>query len=288
MKNELPTAILAGLTLLALACTGPKDETSETAEPNLITFSRIDKAWDLSKGANTTVAILDWQFDLRGEEATKYLNPISLVPGEEIGELKPWHGEWMAEIVHRIAPEAKIIPIKARGLQTEDYQDYLIEGIRLAADQGAVAVTNSMGPVNISEALDSAIEYAEQRGTVFVDVHPEHFVEEDKKRRPCTTDECNDKIIHSGVVSVPDHPASPESNRDIYVWPYDLDAKYEDGWGYSNGPPNVAGVIALMRSANPDLTPGDVRRIIVDTAFTRDGFEVLDAEAAVRAALEER
>ncbi len=48
----------------------------------------------------------------------------------------------------------------------------------------------------------------------------------------------------------------------------------------------IAGVIALMKSVNPNLTPQDVRRIIVDTAFMREGFRVLDAEAAVRAALE--
>jgi hypothetical protein len=143
-----------------------------------------------------------------------------------------------------------------------------------------------MGPLKHSELLHAAVDYAEQRGTIFVDVHPEYLVGDDLETRLCDPGECNAKIIHAGIVSVPDHPTSPEPSRDIYVWPYDLDAKYEDGWGYSNGPPVIAGVIALMKSVNPNLTPQDVRRIIVDTAFMREGFRVLDAEAAVRAALE--
>jgi len=286
--GRISTSILVTVVIFAVGCSGSKKDTAETSEPNLITFSRIDRAWELSSGMGTKVAILDWQFDLRGKEAKKYINPTSMVPGEEIGNLKPWHGEWMAEIVHLIAPDAKIIPIKARGLRSAGYEEYLIRGIRFAADEGAVAVTSSMGPLEHSESLMSAIDYAEERGTIFVNVHPEYLVGEDHKRRLCDTGECNAKIVHTGVVSVPDHPTDPEPNRDIYVWPYDLDAKYEDGWGYSNGPPTVAGVIALMRSANPNLTPQDVRRIIVDTAFTWEGFKVLDAEAAVRVALEDK
>jgi hypothetical protein len=233
------------------------------------------------------VAILDWQFDLRGKAAEKYVDPVSMVPGEAIGKLKPWHGEWMAEIVHRIAPDARIIPIKARGLESDDYQDYVTRGIRYAADKGAVAVTSSMGPLEHTEELVSAVEYAESRGTVFINVHPEYIPDDDGNPRLCRLGECNEKIIHTGVVSVPDHPTEPESNRDVYVWPYDLVPKYEDGWGYSNGPPIVAGVIALMRGAYPGLTPADARRAIRETAVDRDGFSVLDAEAAVRAVASE-
>lgn len=163
---------------------GFQKEKSNIAEPNYITFSRIDKAWEYTKGEETRVAVLDWLFDTSPEALKKYENPTSLVPGEPIGSGEPWHGEWMAEIVHRIAPDAKIIPIRARpSKKTEDnaktnrqaYEKYLIEGIRFAADQGAVAVTNSMGPVKHSKELRAAIDYAEGKGTVFINVHPNTF-----------------------------------------------------------------------------------------------------------------
>ena len=261
------------------------------AEPNFITFSNIDKAWKYSQGKNTKVAVLDWLFDMSPKASDKYINPTSMVPDKPVGSKNPWHGEWMAEIVHQVAPGAKIIPIRARphkgGLDEDgrqEYEKYLIKGIRFAADQGAVAVTNSMGPVTHCKELEDAINYAEQKGTVFIDVHQERIVKGTQTREP--NNRCDHRIIHTGLVSVPKYPTKPEGGRDIYVWPYQTNPVYEDGWGYSNGPPIIAGAIALMKSVNPDLTPQQVRTIITETAYIKDGFKILDAEAAVRKAVE--
>jgi hypothetical protein len=43
-------------------------------------------------------------------------------------------------------------------------------------------------------------------------------------------------------------------------------------------------VIALMKGTNPKLTPAQIRSILVETAENRDGFAVLNAEAAVKKA----
>ncbi len=96
------------------------------------------------------------------------------------------------------------------------------------------------------------------------------------------------RIIHSGLVSVPRYPVEPELNREVYVWPYDINPKFKDGWGYSNGPPIVAGVIAQMKSVNPDLTPQEIRNIIVKTVYVRQGFKVLNAEAAVKESIKRK
>ena len=273
--------------LVLLVCPSPSrpQDTDIKDKPNLLTFSKIDRISDRFTGHGVKVAIIDWQFDLSGTAAKKYIAPTSVVPGREIGELKPWHGEWMAQIVHTIAPKAQIIPIMARDLETHKYQEYLIDGIYYAADHGAAVVTSSMGPLNQTAKLDSAVAYAERHCTIFVNVHPETIRAEGHAARLCENGECNPLILHTGVVSVPDHPAQPEPNRDIYTWPYDLVTVYEDGWGYSNAPPIVAGVIALMKEANPSLTTGQIRSIVVKTAFESDGFRCLDAEAAVNAAL---
>jgi hypothetical protein len=248
---------------------------------NFITFSRIEKAQSYSMGDGTKVAVCDWLFDLRGVEASKkYLNPTSMISGQPAGDEEPWHGEWMAELVHQTAPGCKIIPITAR-TENDDYQQYLVKGIRFAADQGAVAITCSLGHLTFTGELRQAIEYAEAKGTLFVTVHP-------IRRSARGREEINEKIICTGVVAVPWHPAWPDARRDIYVWPYALTPTYENGWGYSIGPPIIAGVVALMKSANPALTPRELKAIIVKTAFTNDGFRVLDAEAAINAAIKSR
>ena len=68
----------------------------EQTEPALITFAKIDRAWSHGTGEGTTVAILDWLFDLGPEAAGKYVHPVSMVPDQEIGFGEAWHGEWMA------------------------------------------------------------------------------------------------------------------------------------------------------------------------------------------------
>lgn len=270
--------------VLLLASTGPacsRKYPPRNTQSDLLTFSRIDKAWAHATGAGATVAVIDWQFDPKSSAAPKIVFPTSMVPGEKIGDLKPWHGAWMVEIVHRIAPDARIIPIIGRSLKQRSYQDALVRGIRYAAEHGATAVTSSMGPTDQTDALREAIDFAEERGTVFVDVHPENIAADGEKPKACAPGACDARIIHAGVVSVPEHPARPHPSRDVYTWPYDLDAQFEDGWGYSNAPPIVAGVIALVKSANPRLSPGEIRQAIAETAFEREGFRVLDAEAAV-------
>jgi len=59
--------------ILGLPCTAPgstHEGDSITADPNLITFSRIDRARAHSRGEDTKVAILDWLFDMSEAEAT--------------------------------------------------------------------------------------------------------------------------------------------------------------------------------------------------------------------------
>ena len=189
----------------------------------------------------------------------------------------------MAEIVHTIAPGAKIIPIQTRGEKVL-YQEFVSSAIIYAADHGSVAVTSSMGPLIYTKEIAEAIDYAESKGTIFIDVHPELKITENGKKEYCL---CDSKIIHTGIVSVPDHQVEPDSLRNLYTWPYDIDPIFEDGWGYSNGPPIVAGVIALLKSVNPEITPNKMREILYSTSIVRNDFGVLAAEAAVKTVLTE-
>jgi len=282
MIRTLGADLIAVLVLLGVPGCGERTPPRNTTS-DLATFSRVPEAWAVSRVAGATVAVLDWQFDPAADVAAHYVAPTSLLPGERIGDLDPWHGAEMVRIVRHVAPNAGIMPIIARA-SGRTYQDQVIEGIRYAADHGAVAVTNSMGPVTASPAPRAAIDYAEQRGTLFVDVHPENMVAVSDSFAGCQVGVCDARIVHAGIVAVPEHPVRPNPARDVYTWPYDVTTLFRDGWGYSNGPPVIAGVIALVKSANPDLSPADIRQILVATAAERDGFRVLDAAAAVVAA----
>jgi len=277
--------VLYGIIILFITNCSNSQSTKRTKNEatDLINFSNIDKAWDLSKGEGVVVAIMDWSFDMKGKTKSKYVHPVSMVEGEIIGNMKPWHGEWMAQTINRVAPKVKIIPIRTRSLKKRSFQEYVADAIRYAADHGAVAVTSSMGQLLYTDEIKKAIDYAENKGMVFVDVHPELIEQDDGSKISCSGNTCDPRIIHTGIVSVEKYPAEPDSLRQVYTWPYEIDPVYQDGWGYSNGPPIVGGVIALMKSINPDLHPDDIRRILKETATLKNGFNVLNAEAAVKA-----
>ena len=187
---------------------------AQTVDTNTtyITYHKVDKAWKLTKGNGVKIAILDWLFDVSPKASQKYVDAISLVPNQPLGEHPPWHGEWMAEIVHTIAPEAKIIPVRCRPNSDVDnpetvvykpYEKYLIEGIKYAADHGTVAVTSSMGLLKQTEELNDAVEYAAKKGTIFIDVHPEFLAYKDSTLIFCDSTQLNPLILHPGIVSVP-------------------------------------------------------------------------------------
>ncbi|MCB0279413.1 MAG: hypothetical protein KDD94_07925 [Calditrichaeota bacterium] len=261
-------------------------QASAQTKTDYIRFHKIDQAWKYSQGEGVTIAVMDWLFDTSPPALNKYVDTVSMVPGQPVGSDEPWHGEWMAEIIHRIAPKAQIIAIRTQpGIRPEKnatiqpYDDYLIKGIRYAADHGAAAVTNSMGPVKMRQELLDAIAYAEKKGTVFINVHPEYLDLSNGRYTWC--DNCDKRIIHSGIVSVPDHPIDPSKDRDIYTWPYQIDPVFKDGWGFSNGPPIVAGVVALIKSIRPQLTTAQLKQILLKTSRLESGFRILDAKAAL-------
>jgi hypothetical protein len=78
--------LIAGITLIWWS------ESRLKAKINFITFSKIDKAQNFSKGEGVKVAICDWLFDSRTQASDEYTDPASMIPGEPVGTDKPWHG----------------------------------------------------------------------------------------------------------------------------------------------------------------------------------------------------
>lgn len=281
----LARSFVAASVLLAagVACTTEKAPPRPPGNTTILFFSAVEDAWVYSRGRGVTVAVVDWQFDPDGRASDLYVSPASMIPGQRIGELEPWHGAWMVDIVHAVAPEASVMPIIGRSLR-KGYAEALPAAIRYAADHGATVVTSSMGPARDNQELRDAVEYARAKSCVFVNVHPEVVIGDDGRKRYCRRGECPETIIHAGVVAVPAHPVKPDDARDVYVWPYDLDSVYRDGWGFSNAPPAVGGVIALMKGANPSLTSEAIKRLLIESADMKDGFRVVNAAKAVAAA----
>ncbi|WP_328783945.1 type VII secretion-associated serine protease mycosin [Streptomyces canus] len=282
------------------------------------------EAWQTTKGAGVTVAVLDTGVendhpDLVGNVLTgKDMIGFGAVRGQ-----RPWarHGTAMAGIiaghghgvgngdgVMGIAPEAKILPVRviledgdpARARARNTRGNALAEGIRWAADHGADVINLSLGDDSASAhpeaGEDDAVQYALKKGAVVVASAGNGGEKGDHISYPAA---------YPGVIAVTavdkfGTRASFSTRRwyatvaapgdDVVI--ADPDHKYYEGWGTSAASAFVSGAVALVKAAHPDLTPAQIKKLLEDTARNapsggRDdsrGFGFVDPAAALKAA----
>lgn len=181
----------------------------------------------------------------------------------------------------------------------------VLAGIELAIDEGVDVINLSLGGLGDTcpTSFQNAIESARVAGITVVAA-----VGNEQAQFPGITSvpaSCNG-VISVGAVGDGGQPA-PYSNANDWV---DLaapggdtshggepvvstypDGRYAAAEGTSFASPYVAGVVALMHSVNPDLTPSEVQRILEGTTkglptsrSAAVGWGIVDAGTAVRAA----
>ncbi len=319
--TALAALLAAGLVLLPAA---PAYADGIRARQWSLEAMHTDEAWRTTKGEGVTVAVLDTGVeadhpDLDGNVLTgKDLVGFGATEGD-----RAWarHGTAMAGIiaghghgpgntdgVMGIAPEAKILPVRviledgdpSRAKARKTRGNALAEGIRWAADHGADVINLSLGDDSASAhpepGEDEAIQYALGKGVVVVASAGNGGEKGDRISYPAA---------YPGVITATAvdryGTRAPFSTRRWYatvsapgvdVIIADPDHKYYEGWGTSAAAAFVSGAVALVRSAHPDLTPAQIKRLLEDTARNapadgRDdsrGFGFIDPAAAIEAA----
>ncbi|MHC5724611.1 MAG: S8 family serine peptidase, partial [Nostoc sp.] len=172
-----------------------------------------------------------------------------------------------------IAYNAKIMPVKVLDDSGSGSYTSIAKGIDYAVDNGANVINLSLGGAYSNPTLESAIDYASSKGVIVV------------------------MAAGNDGGSSPDYPASYASKSGIAVGAVDRNNQladfsnrsgtnqisyvtapgvkvyssvpnnqYATYSGTSMAAPHVAGVVALMLSANSKLTDAQVREIVADTA----------------------
>ncbi|MDI3386851.1 type VII secretion-associated serine protease mycosin [Streptomyces sp. B-S-A8] len=279
------------------------------------------EAWQSTRGAGVTVAVLDTGVDDQHPDLADNVLPGKDMIGFGAGRGdRPWarHGTAMAGIIAGhghgsgndegvlgIAPEAKILPVrviledgdKSRKKARSTRSGALAEGIRWATDHGADVINMSLGDdsesAHADATEDAAVQYALKKGVVVVASAGNGGEEGDHISYPAA---------YPGVIAVAAvdryGDRAPFSTRRWYatvsapgkdIVIADPDREYYRGWGTSAASAFVSGAVALVRSAHPNLRPAQIKRLLEDTARNapdggRDdsrGYGLVDPAAAI-------
>jgi subtilisin family serine protease len=270
-------------------------------------------AWNITKGSGVKVAIIDCELDINHEDITSNVvksynadtdtNDIS--NEVNIGT----HGTICMGFISSpanskgivgVAPEASLIAVK----QCDFSDSKTIKAFEYAKEQGAKVVSCSWGTGDVSQAVAYEIKSLYNAGITVVFASGNEGTDFDKR---FTYDESElDWVIGVGGTSEENevtYYSNYGSNIDIVAPSGDMDesvgllgldsfgngnhqngivdSKYSFVEGTSFSAPIVAGVVALMYSVNPNITPYKIRDILIksadkigDTTYDTNGFDI--------------
>ncbi|MCX7593379.1 MAG: S8 family serine peptidase [Fischerella sp.] len=172
-----------------------------------------------------------------------------------------------------IAYDTKIMPVKV--LDDNGYGSYsaIANGIYYAVNNGAGIINLSLGGNYPNSTLQKAIEYASSKGVIVVmaagndggekPIYPARYAE-NWGIAVGAVDQNNNMAGFSNRAG--NNPLTYVTAPGVDVYSTIPGNKYAFYNGTSMATPHVTGVVALMLSANPNLTDAQIRQIIAQTS----------------------
>jgi subtilisin family serine protease len=198
------------------------------------------------------------------------------------------HGTMTSGIVHLVAPQAKIMPLKAFSSNGTAYDSNVLRAIYYAVSHGANVMNMSFDYTSYSSELARAISYANSKGVISVAsagndgkytvVYPGGLPGVIDVASTSNTD------VQSSFTNYGAPPvwiAAPgEGIVTTYPW-----GTYAAGWGTSFSTPFVAGTAALMMGSNSNCASSKVPAGLADADYIGNinlGYGRLDTYQAVQ------
>jgi subtilisin family serine protease len=200
------------------------------------------------------------------------------------------HGTMTAGIVHLVAPNAKIMPLKAFNANGTAYASDVLRAIYYAVNHGAKVISMSFDFTSYSQELATAVNYATMRGVICVasagndgqiaTVYPASLA---NVIDVASTSNNNTPSAFSNY-GVPPVWLSAPGEAVMTTYPFNT---YAVGWGTSFSAPMVSGTVALMANVNSLLLTKQQAAKALSNAqqipYSQYGYGVLDTYQAVKA-----
>lgn len=313
--------LLAGLAVVGIAASvafvGPSASADSIRDREYwLSGYGIAQAWNTTKGAGVTVAVIDTGVDgshedLRGAViggtdvsgigAANGQKPVgeSSEHGTMVASLLAGRGHGGGDGVIGSAPAAKILSISVGfGVGTISSDEQIANAVRWAVDNGADVINMSLTRNSLEwpESWDDAFLYAMEHDVVIVAAAGNRGSGTTEVGAPATIP----GVLVVGGVDRNGKASFDASSQGITIA---VSAPSEDlvgaapGGGYyswagtSGATPIVAGIVALIRAAHPGLDAGNVINRLTATAKSPGvtvpspiyGYGLVDAAAAVTA-----
>lgn len=244
----------------------------------------LPAAHAISQGAGVIVAVIDTGVQLAHPVLAPHLTTarIDLVDGDDVPEDEfsggddygAGHGTHVAGIIHLVAPQAQIMPIRVLDTDGRGYSATVAEAILFALENGANVINLSLGMPYASDLLADIIEDATEAGVVVVAAAGN--LNSTQKQYPAAT-ECVLSVTAVDANKVKADFASYGSwvllsapGVGIYsTLPVD---GYGSWSGTSMAAPFAAGQAALLLSLNANLNVVQVADLLGGTAVNLNPF----------------
>ena len=249
----------------------------------------LESAHDLSRGGGTLVAVLDTGVQADHPVLANSLDVLGydfvdndLAPDEETNGLDDdgdgrvdelyGHGTHVAGIVHLVAPEARLLPLRVLNSDGRGNNFRTASAIVYAAHRGADAINLSLGTPHQSLLLRDVVGEAARLGVVVVgaagnlNTDAEQYPAAEACAIGVTSVNARDK--KSSFANYGDWIGVAAPGENIYS-PFPVDG-YAWWSGTSMATPFVAGQAALLRGVNPQLSLDEVGLLIGGTTESLD------------------